>query len=80
MSVAALIEELRARFGERSVVTDAARIEPWLTDWRGRWTGKANAMLEPASTEEVAAMVAMQGVAATARWSAAQRRPKMAAP
>ncbi len=54
-----LVEDVRARFGERAVVTDAADIEPWLTDWRGRWHGKASAILQPQSTEEVAAMVVM---------------------
>ena len=51
-----LTDEIRARFGERAVVTDAADIEPWLTDWRGRWHGQAEAILQPASTEEVAAI------------------------
>lgn len=52
-----LIEEVRGRFGERSVITDPADIQPWLTDWRGRWTGKAAAILQPASTQEAAEMV-----------------------
>ena len=34
-----LVDAIRARFGERSAVTDPADIEPWLTDWRGRWHG-----------------------------------------
>ncbi|MFC7536704.1 FAD-binding oxidoreductase [Sphingomonas sp. GCM10030256] len=62
----ALIERLRTRFGERTVVTDAAAIEPWLTDWRGRWHGAAEAMLQPSTTDEVAAIVrsaAQAGVA-----------------
>jgi len=54
-----LVDEIRARFGERAAVTDPADIEPWLTDWRGRWHGKADAILQPASTDEVAAMVAL---------------------
>ena len=54
-----LIDEIRARFGYRAVLTDAADIEPWLTDWRGRWTGKAPAILQPSSTDEVAAMVGL---------------------
>jgi len=54
-----LIANLRGRFGERAAVTDAADIEPWLTDWRGRWHGKADAILQPTSTEEVAAMVTL---------------------
>jgi FAD/FMN-containing dehydrogenase len=56
-----LIEVVRARFGDRAVVTDAADIKPWLTDWRGRWHGQAAAILQPQSTEEVAAMVALAG-------------------
>jgi FAD/FMN-containing dehydrogenase len=32
-------------------------MEPWLTDWRGRFTGRALAMASPASSEEVAALV-----------------------
>ncbi len=56
-----MVDEIRARFGERAVITDANDIEPWLTDWRGRWHGKAGAILQPGSTEEVAAMVALAG-------------------
>jgi len=54
-----LIDIVRTRFGERALVTDSADIEPWLTDWRGRWHGQSDAILQPGSTEEVAAMVAM---------------------
>jgi len=54
-----LIANFHARFGERAAVTDAADIEPWLTDWRGRWHGRTDAILQPGSTEEVAAMVAL---------------------
>ena len=53
-----LVDEARSRFGERTALTNATDIQPWLTDWRGRWTGKAPAILQPASTEEVAAIVA----------------------
>jgi FAD/FMN-containing dehydrogenase len=52
-----LVDEVRSRFGERIALTDAVDIEPWLTDWRGRWTGKAAAVLQPSSTGEVAAIV-----------------------
>ena len=54
-----LIEQVRARFGDKPVLTNADDIAPWLTDWRGRWTGQAAAILQPASTEQVAAMVAL---------------------
>ncbi|HZC38908.1 MAG TPA: FAD-binding oxidoreductase, partial [Sphingomicrobium sp.] len=52
-----LIAEAEQRLGPKSVITDAAQIEPWLTDWRGRVHGSAPAILAPASTEEVAELV-----------------------
>ena len=54
-----LVDQVRARFGPRAAVTDTADIAPWLTDWRGRWTGASAALLQPGSTEEVAAIVAL---------------------
>lgn len=54
-----LVDEVRARFGAKAAITDPADIEPWLTDWRGRYRGRASAILSPASTEEVAAIVGM---------------------
>jgi FAD/FMN-containing dehydrogenase len=61
MGKAALIEEVQRRFGAKVAVTDLADVEPWLTDWRGRWHGKADAVLQPASTEEVAVIVRLAG-------------------
>lgn len=52
-----LIEEVRERFGPRAAVTDPADIEPWLSDWRGRYHGRSSAILAPSSTEEVSAIV-----------------------
>ena len=43
--------------GPRGLTRDADLITPWLTDWRGRYTGAALALASPASTEEVAALV-----------------------
>jgi FAD/FMN-containing dehydrogenase len=57
MSAAQLIEEVRARFGAKAAITERADIEPWLTDWRGRFHGEAQAILAPSSTEEVAEIV-----------------------
>jgi len=59
MTAAAMIDAAIARFGPGIAVTDPADIAPWLTDWRGRWTGKSVAILQPGSTEEVAALVAL---------------------
>ncbi|MXO48364.1 FAD-binding protein [Erythrobacter vulgaris] len=43
--------------GERGFTRDREIIEPWLTDWRGRFKGEALGMASPASTEEVATFV-----------------------
>ena len=51
------LDELRLKLGPKGYTDDAETMLPWLTDWRGRYTGKAAAMLSPANTEEVAAIV-----------------------
>lgn len=56
-----LVAAVAARFGPKSVVTDQQAIEPWLADWRGRYRGASAAMLQPASTDEVAGMVTLAG-------------------
>ena len=43
--------------GPRGFTTDHDRMDAWLTDWRGRYTGRALALASPASTAEVAALV-----------------------
>ena len=43
--------------GERGFTEDPEIIDPWLTDWRGRYTGKTIGLASPASTSEVAAFV-----------------------
>lgn len=43
--------------GPRGLTTDPDLIQPWLTDWRGVYTGAAMALASPASTEEVSALV-----------------------
>jgi FAD/FMN-containing dehydrogenase len=59
VSQADFIEAVRARLGPKSALTDASEIEPWLSDWRGRWHGRSAAILQPHSTDEAAAMVAL---------------------
>lgn len=54
-----IVDSFAARFGAKSVVTDADSIAPWLTDWRGRWQGAAPAILAPDSVEGVAAAVTL---------------------
>ncbi|KQM18826.1 FAD-binding oxidoreductase [Novosphingobium sp. Leaf2] len=43
--------------GPRGLTTDPELVEPWLTDWRGRYTGKACALASPANVEELSALV-----------------------
>jgi FAD/FMN-containing dehydrogenase len=56
-----LVEEVRSRLGAKAAITDPADIEPWLSDWRGRFHGKAEAILAPATTEEVSEIVSLAG-------------------
>lgn len=51
------LAEAEALLGPRGLTCDAELMAPWLTDWRGRYTGAARAMAAPTSTEEVAALV-----------------------
>ena len=48
---------LKNLLGPSGYRDDSQDIAPWLTDWRGRYTGKAAAMLSPANTAEVAEIV-----------------------
>jgi FAD/FMN-containing dehydrogenase len=45
--------------GQRHVITAPSDMAPFLTDWRGRFTGRAAAVIRPASTQEVAAIVTL---------------------
>ncbi|MCP3732688.1 FAD-binding oxidoreductase [Sphingomonas sp. MG17] len=54
-----LVEAVTARFGPKAAVTDRDAIAPWLGDWRGRYHGEAAAILQPGSTDEVAAIVTL---------------------
>jgi FAD/FMN-containing dehydrogenase len=51
------LTEMEEMLGLKGYSDDPADIVPWLTDWRGRYTGKALALLSPATTSEVAAIV-----------------------
>jgi len=51
------LEQARKLLGARGLTGDAELMEPWLTDWRGRFTGRALALASPASTAEVAGLV-----------------------
>ncbi len=49
--------ELRKVVGAARVLTSAADVAPYCTDWRGRYTGQASCVVLPGTTEEVSAVV-----------------------
>ena len=51
------LADLAALLGPRGFTTDPDLLAPWLTDWRGRYTGRALGLASPANAEEVAALV-----------------------
>jgi FAD/FMN-containing dehydrogenase len=53
----ALLAQCRAIVGDAHVLDSAQDMAPFLTDWRGRFTGKARAVVLPSTTDEVAAVV-----------------------
>jgi len=75
-----------ALLGERGWTRDNEIIAPWLTDWRGRFTGRVLGMASPADTAQVAALVRLcsqHGVPivprAAIRGCRAEQRPMKAA-
>lgn len=54
MTDIASLSELRTLLGPKGYCDDTETMAPWLTDWRGRYHGKAIAMLSPANSAEVA--------------------------
>ncbi|WP_324827117.1 FAD-binding oxidoreductase [Qipengyuania zhejiangensis] len=57
----AFLAAARDLLGPRGFTTDPELVMPWLTDWRGRYSGRALGLASPASTEEVAAFVKLCG-------------------
>ncbi|MDQ9170254.1 FAD-binding oxidoreductase [Oxalobacteraceae bacterium R-40] len=51
------LDQCRTLLGTQYVITSESEMEPYLIDWRRRFTGKACAVLRPGSTDEVAAIV-----------------------
>ena len=52
-----LIESLRACFAGK-LLTEAAEMAPFLTDWRKMWTGAALAVVQPDTARDVAQVLA----------------------
>ncbi len=63
--LARLIDQLSATMPPRTLVTDPDLIAPWLVDWRRRYHGQAQLMIEPedsAQVQEVVRAAARHGV------------------
>ncbi len=56
-----LLDECRAVVGDAHVLTDPQAMAGYLTDWTGRWTGHAEAVFRPRTTDEVAALMRICG-------------------
>ncbi len=54
-----ILARLAALLDAKGVITDPDDIAPWTTDWRGRFHGAAKAIVAPATTAQVAAVVAL---------------------
>ncbi len=52
-----VIEKIRQVVGPQGVLTAAADLEPYIVDWRGVYRGTAAAVVRPANTAEVAAVM-----------------------
>ncbi|MFM6853085.1 MAG: FAD-binding oxidoreductase, partial [Sphingopyxis sp.] len=52
-----LLAQLAALLGPKGYTSNADDMAPWLSDWRGRVHGRAAALLSPASTQDVQAIV-----------------------
>lgn len=57
MDLSTFVQAAGELLGTKGFTCDPDLLEPWLTDWRGRYTGAALGMASPASTEEVANFV-----------------------
>lgn len=48
-----LLEKLHLILGDKGFTRDDDAMAPWLTDWRGKYHGRAAAMLSPSNTQQV---------------------------
>ncbi|MDE1915420.1 MAG: FAD-binding oxidoreductase [Sphingomonadales bacterium] len=53
----AFLAALQQVLGPRGLSSDQDAMAPWLTDWRGRYTGRALALASPADAQELSAIV-----------------------
>ena len=52
-----LIEKMKAIVGEKYVITEEADMQAFVVEWRDKFVGRARAVVQPKTTEEVAAIV-----------------------
>ena len=62
----ALLDSLRDLVGADYVLTEPADVAPYVTDWRGRYTGLACAIVRPGDTAQVAEVVRLCALAGVA--------------
>ena len=55
--ISAFVARAEALLGERGFTRDPDLLEPWLTDWRGRFHGKTIGIASPSSTQLVSEFV-----------------------
>jgi FAD/FMN-containing dehydrogenase len=60
-AAAEFVAAATALLGPKGFTTDPDILSPWLTDWRGRYFGRALGLATPADTGEVAALVRLCG-------------------
>ena len=53
----AFLQQAQTILGDKGLVCDPDLLDPWLTDWRGRFHGRALAMALPADTQQVAQLM-----------------------
>lgn len=51
------LEQASALLGPRGLTRDDDEMQPWLTDWRGHFTGRACAMASPENTAQLSELV-----------------------
>lgn len=59
MAQAIPLDLFRPLLDPKGIITDPDDIAPWLSDWRGRFHGASPAILAPATTQQVSAVVSL---------------------
>ena len=52
-----ILTSLREHVGTAHVLTEPSDVAPYVEDWRGRYRGEVMAVLQPATTQQVSAVV-----------------------